>query len=60
MAAFLPLWVYELIAAIDKYEDEHSKGAACFGEALGLVPAHELAHARFMNFYREKTSEETQ
>ncbi len=33
----LPLWVFRLVAAVDRFEDEHSPGP-CLDEALREVP----------------------
>lgn len=50
----LPRWVYDLIIALDKYEDEHAKEAACLGDLLELVPPIELDRARVIAHYRSQ------
>jgi hypothetical protein len=35
----LPKWVYDLVIALQKHEDEHGKETACLAPVLALVPA---------------------
>jgi hypothetical protein len=34
----LPKWVYDLVIALQKHEDEHAKESACLESVLALVP----------------------
>jgi hypothetical protein len=57
---WLPIWVYEVIAAIDKHEDEHAKEDACLGGVLGLIPPQQLDRARAVAYAdRHRPTEET-
>lgn len=50
-------WVYDLIAAIDEYEDthgDHEAGWACLDSALAHVPERELDRARAISAYRRQ------
>lgn len=40
-----PPWVYDLIAAVARYEDEHAAGSDCLHAALAKVPAVERDRA---------------
>lgn len=60
MGEWLPLWVYEVIAELDKYENEHAKESNCFDPVFRLVPKPEVERARAIAYYRENcTAEET-
>jgi hypothetical protein len=58
-------WVYNLITAIDDYEDTHPSPDAdgkhewpCFADELAAIPAEQLDRARAIAHYRRKTAEE--
>lgn len=43
----LPQWVYDFVAVVDRWEDEHAKGQPCLGQELTtMVPAEVRRHAR--------------
>jgi hypothetical protein len=52
----LPPYVYDLIAAVQKWEDEHGDTSMCFGHVLSTVPTRELDRAQAIAHYqRERT-----
>lgn len=61
-ATYQPPWVYDLIAAIDDYEQihgDHDNGWPCLRDALGHVPEQELDRARAIAGYgRQKPAAE--
>lgn len=51
----LPPYVYDLIAAVQQWEDEHAKGDVCFNAVLSTVPAEELDRAAAIAAYNRQT-----
>lgn len=57
MTDIQPGWVYDVIAAIDDYEQihgEHDNGWPCLDTALALVPKRELDRARAIATYKRQ------
>lgn len=54
MSGLQPPWVYDLIAALAKHEDEHGQGHPCFAAALDRVPAVERDRAAAIDHYRHQ------
>lgn len=58
----MPPWVYDLIAAVEEYEDchaDHRAGWPCLGEALGKVPENEKDRAAaIVSYNRQRKSTE--
>lgn len=48
----LPLFVYDLIAAVEKYEEEHGDRSTCLHTALYRVPERQRDMARAIAAYR--------
>jgi len=48
----LPPYVYDLIAAVQKYEDEHGDKSMCFDGVLAKVPTDEQHAARVLAAYK--------
>jgi hypothetical protein len=48
----LPPYVYDLIAAVQRYEDEHGDKSMCFDGILNAVPADEQHAARVLGAYK--------
>jgi hypothetical protein len=54
MPDLLPPFVYDLISAVEKYEDEHAKGDDCLSAALERIPAQERDRAKAIEHYRRQ------
>lgn len=48
----LPPFVYDLIAAVQRYEQEHGEASMCFDGVLYAVPAEEQHAARVLAAYK--------
>lgn len=56
----LPPYVYDLIAAVQQWEDEHGDTSMCFGHVLNTVPTQERDRAAAIAHYqRERVRMET-
>lgn len=50
----LPPYVYDLIAAVQKWEDEHGDTSMCFGHVLSTVPQQERDRAQAIAHYQRE------
>jgi len=50
----LPPYVYDLIAAVQKWEDEHGDTSMCFGHVLSTVPQQERDRAAAIAHYQRE------
>lgn len=55
MAERLPVWVIDLVIAIEKHEDEHAKDGSCLDHMLALVPADVRQQAETIHAYKVAT-----
>lgn len=56
--ADLPKWVWDLVIALRRYEDEHAKGGACLAAVLALVPTDICDQAAAISAYTRILAEE--
>jgi hypothetical protein len=52
----LPKWAWDLVIAVQKHEDEHPKGGACFEAVLAPIPAEIRDQAAAIHSYTTGTS----
>lgn len=50
----LPPYVYDLIAAVQKWEDEHGDTSMCFSHVLDCVPTQERDRAAAIAHYQQE------
>lgn len=58
--AHLPSWVYDLVTAVEDYEDVHGEHRACFARVLAAVPAQERDRAAAIANYQSAPGRSTE
>lgn len=53
-----PKWLWDLIIAMEKHENEHASGAACLGPVLALIPGETRAQAAAIESYARAATED--